>query len=253
MEWREPGLVLGGRRFGETDVVLDVFTRDRGRRRGLVYGGMSRAKRAALEPGNTLMLEWRGRLEEQLGHFSIAEVSEGRAARLLADPLALSAAASITGLLSGCLSESEPVPGLYDAAVIVLDALGTEARWPAMYVRFEVGILSAMGFGMDLSACALGGEADDLGWVSPRSGRAASRAAVAAEGDGLSAKLLALPRFLTDIAAPAEREDVLAGLALTGHFLEQRLFSERGRLCPPAREALVERLRRTAPATAIAP
>ena len=91
MQWRDEGLVLGGRKFGESGLILDVLTRERGRRSGLVYGGASRKKRAQYEPGNTVDLSWSGRLEEQLGRFDVAESSRQRASLLIDLPLALNA------------------------------------------------------------------------------------------------------------------------------------------------------------------
>ncbi|OZB16445.1 MAG: DNA repair protein RecO, partial [Hyphomonas sp. 34-62-18] len=96
MNWSDDGIVLGGRRFGEGGLILDVLTRQRGRRSGLVYGGASRRKRAQFEAGNTVALSWTGRLDDQLGRFDVAEARKDRAARLLDDPAALAALASIT-------------------------------------------------------------------------------------------------------------------------------------------------------------
>jgi len=240
MHWCEAGLVLGVRRFAEADLIVDVLTRERGRRRGLVYSGAGRAKRASLEPGNTLRLEWRGRLEEQLGHFSVAEILAGRAAKLLDDGLALSALASATAILSCALPEGQPFEALYDAAEVLLDALSDPDIWPSVYVHFELGLLASMGFGLDVSRCALSGAREGLAYISPRTGRAATADAA---GE-LAPRLLALPSFLTRPGLSPSGKDVLDGLRLTGYFLEHRLFADLNKPCPEDRGIMIGRLAR---------
>jgi len=107
MEWRDQALILGGRRFGESGLILDVLTETKGRRSGLVYGGSSRKKRAQFEPGNTVELSWSARLEEQLGRFTVAEIVTSRAGRYLdltgLDPETLRAGLGDPSVLASCL------------------------------------------------------------------------------------------------------------------------------------------------------
>jgi DNA repair protein RecO (recombination protein O) len=86
-------------------------------------------------------------------------------------------------------------------------------------VRWELDLLTSLGFGLDLTRCAATGDTADLAYVSPKSGRAVSRAA----GHGYRDRLLPLPSFLISQAKP-EREDVLAGLRLTGYFLDRHVL-----------------------------
>lgn len=239
MNWSDDGIVLGGRRFGEGGLILDVLTRGRGRRSGLVYGGASRRKRAQFEAGNTLALSWTGRLDDQLGRFDLAEARKERASRLLDDAAALSALASITALLRAGLNEGDAAgSSLYEATTLLLDQLDQPDIWPALYVRWELGLLSALGFGLDLDVCAISGSNDGLTHVSPRTGRAVR----GSEAEDYVDRLLKLPAFLIDARAAIFPEDIAAGLRLTGHFIEGRLFAAVHRGLPPERERLLARL-----------
>jgi DNA repair protein RecO (recombination protein O) len=243
MNWSDDGIVLGGRRFGEGGLILDVLTRGRGRRSGLVYGGASRRRRAQFEAGNTLALSWTGRLDDQLGRFDVAEARIDRASQLLDDAPALAALACITALLRAGLNEGDAAgPALFEATGVLLDALTEPEVWPALYVRWELGLLAAVGFGLDLGSCALTGANDGLTHVSPRTGRAVRGSQAEAYVD----RLLRLPPFLIVPAAGLTRDDVADGLKLTGHFLEARLFASLHRGLPPERERLVGRLLRMA-------
>jgi DNA repair protein RecO (recombination protein O) len=241
MEWRDTGFVLAVRRHGESALIAELLTRDHGRHAGLVRGGQSPRRRALLQPGNHVVANWRGRLPEHLGSLD-CELVEAHAVRFLDDPDRLAAITAAAALLLTALPEREPNAELYDAFAALLAAFDSAEDWPRYYVRWECGLLAALGFGLDLGRCAVTGTTEDLAYVSPRTGRAVSRTAGAAYHD----KLLPLPAFLWRDTAAA-RPDIAAGLALTRYFLLHHLLLPHGRQLPEARERLAERMRRPQP------
>lgn len=239
MDWHDHGIVLAVRAHGETSAIVELLTAEHGRHPGLVRGAHSRRMTPVLQPGNELDAHWRGRLEEHLGTYQL-EPTRQRAALLLDDPGRLAGLAAICALAEVALPEREPHPGLHAGMLVVLDALVDEGPWAPLIVRWELQLLQELGFGLDLSACAVTGLAEDLTHVSPRSGRAVSRAA-AAPYEG---RLLALPPFLGGAGDPKEEAsaaDLVAGFALTGHFIERHLLQPRHLKMPPARSRLVSR------------
>jgi DNA repair protein RecO (recombination protein O) len=232
---------VGARRFGENDAVLDLFTADHGRLAGLVYGGAGSRKRALLEPGSRLSAAWTARAEDALGWFEKLEPDGAGPAALLDDPAALSALQHVTALIQSVLPERQAFPVLWSASSVLLEALATARDWPAVLVRWEAGLLGETGYGLDLAECALSGVREDLVFVSPRSGRAASAAAGAPYAD----RLLRLPRFLTDPLAAVQQGDVADGLALTGHFLATRLLPPQRQDLPGARDRMIVQLGRS--------
>jgi DNA repair protein RecO (recombination protein O) len=233
MEWSDDAIVLSVRPHGETSAILEVLTQSHGRHLGLVRGGASRRSKSSLLPGNTLHVSWRARLNEHLGNFSV-ELMKARAGEMLESRDALAGLNAFCAVVSAALPEREVHQEVFGAATILLDAIQEDgfAHWGALYVRFEAGLLEALGFGLDLSCCASTGLTEDLVYVSPRTGRAVSLAA----GDPYRDRLFPLPKFLlgTQNAIPANAE-VAAGLRLTGHFLLERLLHPNGREMPPAR------------------
>ena len=239
MQWRDEALILGARRFGESGLILDVLTATKGRRAGLVYGGASRKKRPQYEAGNTIDVAWTGRLEEQLGRFEVAEVNVSRAARYLDDQRALLAISTVTAILRNAVDEGDELGSvLYGPSQILLDALDARDVWPALYARWELGLLSTLGFGLDLDRCALSGANDGLTHVSPKTGRAVR----GSEAEGYVDRLFPLPAFLIETGALMGPQDIAAGLNLTGYFLEQRLFAAVNRGVPEGRARLVKKL-----------
>ncbi|MDR3496029.1 MAG: DNA repair protein RecO [Ancalomicrobiaceae bacterium] len=240
MQWQDEAIVLGGRRQGESNVVLEVMTRERGRCLGLVRGGRSARNAPKLQPGNGVEVTWRARLDEHLGTFGV-EPTKSRAADLMASATGLNAVQTLAAHLR-LLAEREPHTELFAALETVLDHAASPMETGGLLVRFELLVLDALGFGLDLTTCALTEVRSDLAFVSPKTGRAASRLAGAPWAD----RLLALPPFLTDELGhrPASADDIRAGFRLTGHFLAAHVWTPRGVAPPPTRDALIAALER---------
>jgi DNA repair protein RecO (recombination protein O) len=236
MHWSEEGIVLAVRRHGETSAILEVFTRLHGRSLGLVRGGRSRLLRPVLQPGNTIFVTWRARLEDHLGLFTV-ELTSPRAALLMEDAFKLAGLNTVLGLAS-LLPEREPHPRLYDATMLLLERLEEDSVWPALLARWELGLLDELGFGLDLRSCAATGTNQALAYVSPRTGRAVSLEA----GEPYRERLLKLPAFLTDAGGSPDDSDIADGLRLTGYFIERHVLKPRGLATSGARETVVERL-----------
>jgi DNA repair protein RecO (recombination protein O) len=235
MEWRDHGILLSSRRHGETAVIIDVFTEDHGRHAGIVHGGASRKKAPVLQPGAQLDLLWRARLEDHLGSYQ-AEPLRSRAAAALSGRMALAGLNAVTALLGFCLPERNPYPELYKQTEQLLDLLGQDEIWPLAYLRWEMALLQDMGFGLDLSACAVSGRNEDLAFISPKTGRAVSRQ----EAGQWVNRLLPLPPVLRGEGSAPDHE-VAEGLRTTGFFLGERLAPSLGnRPLPEARARFVE-------------
>ena len=239
MEWCDPAFVLSARVHGETGAVVELLTESHGRHAAHVAGGASRRMRPFLQPGARVMATYRARTSDNLGSASLEPFGEGPSA-LFDDPLALTGLTAATAVTQGALPERDPHPGAYYALEALLQALVLPEVWPVIYVRYEAGLLEELGFGLDLSRCAVTGSVDDLAYVSPRTGRAVSRDAGAAYAE----RLLRLPAFMLGSQGGLGDGDVEAGLALTGHFLESHVFAALNRPLPPARMRLLEALSR---------
>ena len=245
MEWSEAGIVVGTRRHGETDIILEAMTAAHGRHLGLVKGGRSRRMRPVLQAGNTLQLTWRARLHEHLGNYRAEPLIE-RSAGLMASRLG-AFGLTLAGTHLRLLPERDPHPRLYEALAVMLDCFDRTALAGELMVRFELLLLDELGFGLDLESCAATGALDDLVYVSPRSGRAVSRAA----GEPHAQKLLGLPAFLH--APPGRDTDhaaLAAGFRMTGYFLERDAYAPRGLPLPDVRASFANALQAGAKAVA---
>ncbi len=237
MEFEDDAFVLSARAHGEAGAIVELLTCRHGKYAAHVAGGASRKMKPFLQPGAQVIARYRARVSDQLGSASLEPVGEGPAA-LFDDRLALAGLQAAAAVAAGALPEREPHPGAYLAFEALSRALVQPDIWPAVFVRFEAGLLEELGFGLDFSKCAATGAVDDLIYVSPRTGRAVSRGA----GEPYKDRMLALPPFMLGAQAGLGAGDVGAGLALTAHFLEAFIFNPLNRPLPPARLWLVDRL-----------
>lgn len=232
MQWSGEGLIIGVRRHGETSVIAEVMVAGRGRQLGLIRGGRSTKLAATLQPGNTVQVTWRARLEDHLGTFML-ELLEGRAAALMADRGKLYASQLVNEHLR-LLPERDPHDRLLALAERILDFDGGQLDLAVAVARFELSLLEELGFGLDLTTCAATGMTTDLTHVSPKTGRAVSRAAA----EPYLSRLLRLPAFLI-AAAEASPDDVADAFRLTGHFLDLHVWMPRQIDPPSVREMFV--------------
>jgi DNA repair protein RecO (recombination protein O) len=244
MQWTDEGIVLGMKRHGEANAILEVMTCGHGRHLGLVRGGAGSRLRPVLQPGNRISSTWRARLDEHLGHY-VVEALDARAASYLLVPHALY---GVTHLAALCrlLPERDPHPQIHAALDDVLDGLLDVRRAGPSVVRFELQLMAELGFGLDLATCAATGGDQDLVYVSPKSGRAVSRQA----GEPWKDKLLPLPAFLGESYAgdaslrDIAPQDVADGFALTGFFLVRHVLEPRGLNLADARASFIAALLR---------
>ena len=234
MEWQDEGIVLGIRQHGENNAIAEMMTRSHGRHLGLVRGGRSRRMQPLLQPGNSLSLNWRARLDEHLGTYRLEPV-ELRAARLMETATAIYGVQAMASLLR-LLPERDPHPKLYQAMHVILDNMHEPVDAGELYVRFELAILDDLGFGLDLTRCAATGSLEDLAFVSPKTGRAVGRQA----GQPWADRLLVLPEFLSPGARlAADRDSMEQAFLLTGYFFERHVYEPRGIAMPDSRSGFV--------------
>lgn len=220
MDWRDEGILLSRRRHGENAAIVDVFTAEHGRHAGVVRGGAGRRLAPILQPGAQLDVTWRARLEDHLGSYQVEPV-RSRAVAAMGDRLSLAGLNTVTALVEFCLPERQAHPEFYQRTVRLLDLLDQIGVWPLAYLLWECELLDEMGYGLDLTVCAVTGQTDGLAYVSPRTGRA-----VSATGAGEWAnRLLPLPPCLRG-EGPAPDTEIGQGLRTTGYFLEHRVAAE---------------------------
>lgn len=231
VSWSDQGYILAASRHGENGLIVDCYTESHGRARGYVRSGASKRQRSLWQPGNHVSLEWRSRLAENLGQFK-GELLHSPLGDIITHGSRLTVLSAVTAVMAASTAEGDAHRDLYDmlgALVTIIEASDAVKDWGLAYLKLELALLEAAGYGLDLSKCAATGSRDQLIYVSPKSGRAVSAAA----GEPYRHKLLPLPAFL--VGGTPQDGDILAGLTLTGYFLNRQLWIARRGGEPDAR------------------
>jgi DNA repair protein RecO (recombination protein O) len=242
MHLTTPAIVVALRGHGEHGAVVRLMTPEHGLQAAYVRGARGRRMRPVLLAGNIVEAALSARTDVQLPQATV-ELMHSRAP-MLSEPLPAAAIDWVSALTATVLAEGQPHPRIYsalDGLLAAIEAAPAASGWGAALVRYELLLLAELGFGLDLSRCAVSGAAAGLVAVSPKSGRAVS----AAEAAPFAGKLLPLPKFVL-AGGGANWTDILDGLALSGHFLLRDLISDRSAPVGESRTRLIERLRRAA-------
>ena len=219
MEWRSVGILLAARKHGETSLIIDTFCPGHGRYLGVVKGGASRKFAPILQVGAQLDLTWKARLQDHLGSFKV-ELVRARTVHAMNDRILAAGLTSVSTILSRVLPERQAYDNFYRTTEDLLDLLNQPNIWPMAYLRWELELLTVLGYGLDLSKCAVSGSTEKLRYVSPRTGRAISEQAA---GEWVS-KLLHLPSII--LKGSGNSDSIIDGLKLTGYFLTKKVFNE---------------------------
>jgi DNA repair protein RecO (recombination protein O) len=239
MQWVDNAIVLAVKKHGESSAILTLLTEESGLHYGMVKGISSPKWRGTYQQGNLISANWKARLPEHLGFIS-GELLYSSAALVMGDPLRLAALSSMCTVIAHCLPEREKEQRVFGALRQFIALLASEDQWQHAYIKLEILLLSALGFGLELSECAATGSRDNLCYVSPNTGKAVCEAAGAPYRD----KLFTLPNFLKNATTAYTQQDVMLGLRLTGYFLEKWNFRPRNMTLPQARCRLEELLAR---------
>ncbi len=238
MEWIDEGIVLAVHRHGEASMLVSMLTSHHGRHAGLVRAASRKTGQGLLQVGNRVRARWRARLADNLGTFS-CELIQATAFRHMEDMKRLACLVAACAVTETTLPEREPHPRVFDGLSAVLGVLETDGQWGSAYVKWEIGILRELGFGLDLERCAVTGRKDQLFYVSPRTGRAVTDAAAGSYRD----RLLRLPPFLLVQGGTGNRQEIIEALDLTGHFLQRHVYGPCNRSLPKARSRLANAFR----------
>ena len=238
MQLNDTAIVLNTRKYNDSSIIMKVITENNG-----IYSGLVRVKKnqggfGVNITGNKLNLSWRARLPEHLGFFT-TELNQARAHNIMKNKVFLLGVNLICSHLD-IYPEREPCKNIYlELNKLIDDFSAMKKIWIKKLIEFEFNYLEFMGFGIDLSECALTGTTDSLEWVSPKSGRAVNSKA----GKRWSKKLLKLPPFLLDKKIDAKKNDLIDGLNLTGHFLKKQIYSDLNKDLPSSRKKIIDSLK----------
>lgn len=228
MKFTDTGIIISQKNYSENSAIVKIFSQNHGIYRGFVNSPKSKKNQAIFQIGNLISFEWRCRNEDGLGNFYYSDLIKSFAAKIIFDRLKLSCCSSIFSIIESCFLEHENHHDLFNKMQEFLYKISSEKSdqksFVGDYIKLELQILKALGYGVDLSSCVVTDSTANLVFVSPKSARAVSFEA----GKEYKDRLLKLPPFLLAENDNIEDDHLRDGLKLSGYFLEKFVFAERG-------------------------
>jgi DNA repair protein RecO (recombination protein O) len=237
------GIVLRAVDYGESDRVVTLLTRERGKISAFARGARASRRRfgGALEPFTLLVAEARERAGSELLGLDSVTVTRAFGA-IRADLARIACAGYAVELARELVRDHEPHDDLFDLLERVLAALDAAPARPASLRAFELGALRAAGLMPRLDGCARCGGAlgsgtlrfdpGQGGALCPSCAPSASPGAPSLSPDAAAALLRlqegGLEAALAEpLAPPAGREARDALTAFVEHHLGRRLAARR--------------------------
>ena len=227
MEWRDEALVVACHWHGEHAAILSVLTKERGVWRGLVHGAHGKKTRALIQLGFPLTVTHRARTADQLGVFRLDASPHCGFSYRLHRGHRLAMQSSACALVALLCPEHQPHEAIFSSLCdLFMRLANNEAEHH--YVAWEYDLLRHLGYGMDISRCALSHETSGetgVSFVSKKSGRGIHASQMQ---EKWRSHVLPVPAFLSHYAQSHHMKDdsidayeLKQGLSLTGYFLQQ--------------------------------
>ena len=214
--WEDEAIILSYQDYSETSIILKVFTKVYGVRKGLIKGDKSKKKNYIFESGNIVSVSYKARTEDMLGIFTV-DMIKSCSAIYLSDALKFTGIISILNLIEFCLLENEVEEVLYIySRDLINKIILSDISWLEDYVLWEVFLLKKIGYGLELSKCVVTNKTKFLKYLSPKSGCAVSEDAAGNWKD----RLFVLPDFFL-LKKNAQLHDIINGLKITTNFLKK--------------------------------
>jgi len=148
MNWEDECYLLSKRKFRENANIINVFTLNKGKVGGIVYGGNSRKIRNYLQISNKLFIFHNSKNDNKIGYFK-TELIKAISPKYFNDKERTSALISLSSLLNILLPESQPYKEVYKSYERLLNSLNLD-NWMILYILFEINLIKELGFDTNL-------------------------------------------------------------------------------------------------------
>lgn len=235
MQWEDEGVLIATKRYGDQSLILSLFTKNNGKRKGFIR--ISKSSSYKFQIGNLFCVEWRARSLDNLGYFK-CELIRPNMHHFITDKVKAIAISSASSILEKVLPEGEKQVILYEGFILLIEAMQND-NWQKYYLKFELKLLSQLGFALDLTRCTVSKTTENLKFISPKTGKAVSEKI----GRSYVHNLLPLPKMLHDIYYDHQihytLEEFQLSLKVLGYFLNKHLFSQFAAELPCYRKLLI--------------
>ncbi len=148
MNWEDECYLLSKRKFRENANIINVFSKNRGKVSGVVYGGNSRKIKNYLQISNKLYINHNAKNENRLGYFK-TELVKPISPLYFNDKERSSALLSISSILNLLLPDSQPNQNIYKSFEEFVNSIKLD-NWVIFYIFLELSLIKDLGYDPNL-------------------------------------------------------------------------------------------------------
>ena len=148
MNWEDECYLLSKRKFRENANIINVFSKNRGKVSGVVYGGNSRKIKNYLQISNKLYINHSAKNENRLGYFK-TELVKPISPLYFNDKERSSALLSISTTLNMLLPDSQPNQNIYKSFEEFVNSINLD-NWVIFYIFLELSLIKDLGYDPNL-------------------------------------------------------------------------------------------------------
>ena len=226
MNWDDTGFLLSKNRYNENSIITEIFTKERGKVSGIIFGGTSKKIKNYLQVGNLLYTNYNSKSVNRIGYFKI-EIFKAFTPIYFDDPKKLNCISSSMNLIKILTADSQRNEDIYKSINDLYKIL-EEPDWLKRYIFWELNLLSILGFNLDLKQMVSKEILDNKTVYFAKS----------------STERKLVPNFLIDKNENQENiKDLLNGLKLVGDFLDKTILKPNNINHPLTREQFINSLK----------
>ena len=150
MNWIDEGFLISKNRYSENSLIAEIFTKDRGKISGIIFGGTSKKIKNYLQIGNRLHINYSSKSENRIGYFKV-EILNAYSPLYFDHKQKLSCITSATNLVKILTADSQSnikVYQLIENLFFILDS----KDWLKKYIFWELDLLKFLGYDLELES-----------------------------------------------------------------------------------------------------
>ena len=148
MNWIDEGFLINKNRYSENSLIAEIYTKDRGKISGIIFGGTSKKIKNYLQLGNRLHINYNSKSENRIGYFKV-EILNAYTPLYFDHKQKLSCITSAINLIKILTVESQiniKVYNLIDNLFLILK----DNNWLKKYIFWELDLLKILGYDLEL-------------------------------------------------------------------------------------------------------
>ncbi len=148
MNWSDEGFLISKTRYNENSLIAELFTKDKGKISGIIFGGTSKKIKNYLQVGNKLHVNYNSKNENRIGYFKI-EILSAYTPLYFDHKQKLSCITSSMNLIKILTAESQSNDKVY-FIIQNLFLILKEKDWLKKYIFWELELLKILGYDLAL-------------------------------------------------------------------------------------------------------